>query len=168
MGLDEFSAEPKEDDDQQEQEEDEHKEETTTEETDDEQEDKASGIEAFTTDKGPSKPPEIKKDDKEEDIPQGLLDHISSSEWNSMDVVERVKFAREHYKPDYRPDVHVDDRWEWEHVVEVQCVCKNLFTFDTMGMCLGCGRVYKAHGGLSRRVIELVYEPQDVEENNGN
>lgn len=170
MGIDAFSDEPEDDDEQQEEVEDEPDEETTSDDEEEEQGDNESGLKAFVTKKKESKDkrpaPKIETTDGK-DVPNSLIGDISSSEWNEMNKVERVKYARANGIPDFRPDVHVDDRWEWKHVTEVRCVCDNVFTFDSMGLCLGCGRVYKTHGGLSRRVVELVHEPEDGEENNG-
>lgn len=163
MGLDAFSNDPEDDDEQQEEVDNEPEEETTTEEEDDEEEQKESGLDAFMS---KSSSDGQSKASKERGIPEPLTDKISSQKWNSMDTVERVKYVRENFIPDYRPSIHIDDRWSWGNVVEVTCVCENVFTFDSQGMCLGCGRVYKVHGPLSRRVIELVYEPEDTKETN--
>lgn len=165
MGLDAFSNNPDDDDEQQDDVKDEPEEETTAEEEDEEEEQKETGLNAFMSDTssdGQSKAAE------ERGIPEPLSDKISKEKWNSMDAVERVKYVRENFIPDYRPGIHTDNRWSWKNVIEVTCVCKNVFTFDTQGICLGCGREYKAHGSLSRRVIELVHEQENDTETNAN
>jgi hypothetical protein len=111
-------------------------------------EDEVTGIEAFRT----SETDPTKKKNKEDD--EDLIFGVTPSEWNRMDAEEQVKHVRDNHVEDYRPDFHVDGDWSFSRIVEIECVCDNYFTFQTRGVCLNCGRVYKDAGRTVTKVEE--------------
>lgn len=138
MALDDFKSDEDDNDTQDEQE---HEEETTTEDT-------LSGIEAFrtsATDPSKNENGSIEEDDE-------FIFGLKAWRWNELDKDDRIQHVRQHYIEDYHPEYQPDDRWSYERIVEVECVCDNTFTFQTSGVCLNCGRSYKDAG---RTVVKL-------------
>lgn len=99
-------------------------------------------------------------DDTAEDNNDNAVFGISGSQWNSMSKDERVKHVRENFIEDYYPEHQIDDRWSYEKVNEVSCVCGNDFIFRESGMCLECGRTYKDAG----RTVIKTHEVKDEDE----
>lgn len=148
MGLDSFTSD--EDENQTSSDEEEH-------DNEEQQEDELSGIEAFRT----SETDPSKKENKEGDDEDEYLFGLKPWRWNQMDKDEKVKHVRENFVEDYHPDYQPDERWQYARIVEVKCVCDNVFTFQTTGICLDCGRAYKDAG---RTVIKT----KEIEDNNNN
>jgi len=163
MGLDDFSSKSTDGDEQQEEVDNEEQEETTPSKEKPPKKDNGPNIEDYKKYSDSSKGA---GSTDEGGVPDPVIGELTSEEWNSMSKIERVKYVRENHIPDYRPSVHIDDRWEWDTVIEVQCVCDNVFTFSDSGLCLACGRTYVSHGSLNRRVVELLHEPQESQESN--
>lgn len=76
------------------------------------------------------------------------MDDFTAQEWNDMSTKEKVKYVRHNHWPGYRPDVDLSREWSTRHVVEINCVCGNTFTFRTGGTCMDCGRGYKYTGDV--------------------
>jgi len=83
---------------------------------------------------------------------------IEAHELSQMSEKERVMAIRENHTPDYKPQVQLDERWSFKKVVEIECVCNNVFHFITAGLCLSCGRSY---GNVGRTVVKLS-DPEDI------
>lgn len=74
------------------------------------------------------------------------MEDFTAGQWNDMTTKEKVKYVRENYYPGYRPEVDLDHQWSYRKVIEVECECKNTFTFRSGGTCMECGRGYKYTG----------------------
>lgn len=83
---------------------------------------------------------------------------IEPHKWNDMSVKERVAKVRDSKIPDYKPEVQLDERWSHAEVIEVECVCGNVFHFVTTGLCFVCGRSYAKR---NRTVVKL-NDPEGV------
>ena len=115
--------------------------------------DDAGGLESFKTNTnrgGSGDKNNASKDDSK-------IFGIEAHKLSQMSEKERVMAIRENHTPDYKPQVQLDERWTFKNVVEIQCVCGNVFHFVTTGLCLSCGRSYKDVG---RTVVKL-NEPED-------
>jgi hypothetical protein len=63
-----------------------------------------------------------------------------------------VQHIRENYFPDYYPECQQSDEWSYNEVIELNCICENVFTFTTRGVCLECGRAYKRQGRTVKQI----------------
>lgn len=149
MGLDDFRTDSEDDDSNEESKEDEE-EETTSEET--------SGLESFRTNNTDGG----NNGETQEDNSDNKILGIDPRKYDEMDKEQRIKAVRNNGFPDYRPDYNPDDRWSYNKVVEVNCVCGNEFTFLTKGLCFECGREYQK----VMRTVKLTKDPHGSEENN--
>lgn len=157
MALDDFVEDISESESEQESDEPEEgeqtedeEEQTTTEEVPEEPE--VGGLEAFKSEEFYDDGEDGETEEK--DLPV-WIDGTDPVEWNAMSEEERVKKVRRRDIPDFRPEVHTDDRWSYNEAIEVKCVCDETFTFTDTGMCLSCGRTYEMDG----RIVRLVDEP---------
>lgn len=142
MGLDDFSSDESNDEAPSDNEEKTHNE---------QDDDDVSGLEAFrTSETDPSKKEKESDDDEEE-----FLFGVKPWRWNQMSKDERVEHVRDNYIPDYHPEYQPDERWSYTRIVEIECVCDEVFTFQTAGICLSCGRAYKDVGRTVRKLNEV-------------
>lgn len=142
MGIDSFKTD---DSEETEDEQQEDIEETTSDED-------VGGLDSFKSDSSV-------EDEEEERAP--WIEDIGPQKWRSMSVEERVEFVRENYKEDYYPNFKLDDRWEFNEVIEIDCVCGNSFTFMSKGVCMECGREYKQ----AERTVVKISEPKEQQNN---
>lgn len=142
MGLDTFKSDSKNQDD------------SDTDKDNPDNESDEGGLESFKshTDRGGN----TNKTDSENDSDKVL--GVEPRKWNSMSVKERVAEVRDSKIPDFRPEVQLDERWSHGEVVELDCVCNNIFHFMHTGICMNCGRTYSKKG---RTVIKLS-DPDDT------
>lgn len=149
MGIDDFktddtqtqtSSDEKQEDEQQEEENEEEK-----------PDNEVSGIEAFRT--GETDP--TQEQDSHYDNEDEFIFGLKPWRWNEMSQAERIRHVRANYIEDYYPHKQPDGRWSYERMVEVECVCGEVFTFQTEGMCFSCGRVYKDAGRTVIKVNEI-------------
>ena len=73
----------------------------------------------------------------------------------NMSKKERIEAIRDSEIPDFKPEANLDPRWEYNEVIEIQCVCNNIFTFRNTETCDECGRKYKDEGRTVRKVREV-------------
>jgi len=83
---------------------------------------------------------------------------IEQEEWNRMSKKEIVAEIRESKIPDFRPDLQLDERWSYNPVIELECVCGNTFYFATKGLCFECGRSYSRE----KRTVVKISDPEGV------
>jgi len=117
-----------------------------------ESEDITGGLESFKSTASRGSNNTNTQTDEEESPPFG----IEPEKWNSMSKKEIVAEVRDSKIPDFRPEIQLDDRWEYKEVVEIQCVCGNTFYFTTKGLCFECGRSY----GKEERTVVKINDPE--------
>jgi len=158
MGLDSFKSSNK-DDSKDEDGEEEVEETTTEEETEDEEE--VTGIESFKRSSTVGNSTSDNDSDDENDSDEDKL-KIPHAKLAGMPVDQRVEYIRQNHVEDYYPDYQPDGRWSYRTVIELCCVCDNVITFITEGVCMDCGRAYKDAG----RTVIKKYDPHETEEDN--
>jgi len=117
-----------------------------------ESEDITGGLESFKSTASRGSNNTNTQTDKEESPSFG----IEPEKWNSMSKKEIVAEVRDSKIPDFRPEIQLDDRWEYKEVVEIKCVCGNTFYFTTKGLCFECGRSYGKEG----RTVVKINDPE--------
>lgn len=100
-------------------------------------------------------------DELERDRANPWMEDFSPSQWNDMTTQEKVRYVRTNYDKSYRPDVKLDRDWDYRKVIEIECKCRNTFTFRSAGTCMDCGRGYTYTGSS----VVMRYDPHNSTEN---
>lgn len=99
-------------------------------------------------------------DELERDRANPWMEDFSASQWNDMATEEKVRYVRINYDENYRPEVNIDHDWSYRKVIEVECKCRNTFTFRSAGTCMDCGRGYTFTGAA----VVMRYDPHNSED----
>jgi len=100
-------------------------------------------------------------DELERDRANPWMEDFSPSQWNDMTTQEKVRYVRTNYDESYRPEVELDNDWDYRKVIEIECKCRNTFTFRSAGTCMDCGRGYTFTGTS----VVMRYDPHNSMEN---
>jgi len=122
-----------------------------------------SGLESFKSTETDSEDSEW-TEELERERANPWIEDFTAGQWNDMSTKEKVKYVRENYQEDYRPEVRLEHEWDYRKVIEIECVCRNTFTFRSGGTCMDCGRGYKYTGST----VVKKYDPHGDDNNEFN
>lgn len=116
--------------------------------------DELSGLESFNTtpDRGGS------TQNNGSDNQNNEVFGIQASKWSNMTKKERIAAVRDSEIPDFKPQEQLDERWSYVEMVAVKCVCGEIITFVSSGVCSSCNREYSRQN----RTVKKESDPEGV------